>query len=145
MATSAIDMANSASGGSNENSAMLDGPGTLGGGYEEAVPAPTYGGGARGEFIKIGIRPPIKIDGATASRVVRVDLTGAPYEEVIAANDPDTGVISVRIGCQMHPIARWRRVGAKLIERQWGASEVARLAAPLSDVLDRIEAEFAKA
>lgn len=148
MATSAMDMANQAAGqetGDTLTEPQADcnsNPSNIG---YAIPPGLRYNVGGSGGNISTakGLASPITIDAVLPSRVVRVELTNAPYHEVLAANDPDTGVITVRIGCQSHPLARWRRVGGKMIERQFGKGEVERLSPILNDVLGRIEQAFA--
>lgn len=91
----------------------------------------------------IGQSGPVKIEDAGVSRVVRLALSNSPFEEVTAETDADTGVINLTIGCQTHPIERWKRIGARLIRRHYGHDEK-RLSAALPEVIKRIEAELKK-
>lgn len=135
MATSAMEMANQATG----RGGLRGGPG------EGAMGAPPQMMYDQSETKAAStLAPPaVVVESAIASRVVRLALLNSPYEEILAANDPDTGVITVQIGCQSRPLQTWRRVGLSMIRRQW-SHDTGRLEKALGDVLDRVEAEFAK-
>jgi len=89
---------------------------------------------------------PVAIGEAVKTQVVRLRLDNSPYEDVSAEVDADTDTVMVTIGCQTHPIQRWRRIGARLIRRNQTSDEkeAARLTKGLDLTLDRIEAELRK-
>lgn len=87
---------------------------------------------------------PIQFGTPATARVVRIPVENAGWEEIVAAEDPDTKVITVRIGCQTLPAARWRRVGPALIRRHiHGADDQHRYNVALHDLLATIEMAFA--
>lgn len=135
VATSAMDMANQATGTGARAGLYIPNE------TDAAPPSRFYGEEAKTNSMSPA--PAVIIESAIASRVVRLALVNSPYEEILAANDPDTGVITVQIGCQSRPLQTWRRVGLSLIRRQW-SHDTGRLEKALTEVLDRVEAEFAK-
>lgn len=132
MATQAMEMAGESM--NNENQARTLAPMGMG----RPVETPDYAKEPR--------RTPISVESVIASRVVHVTIAGDMYgyDGIMAAEDPDTKVISLRVACQTHPLARWRRIAPRLIRNQFGESEIPRLMQALDDVIAHVEAEFAK-
>lgn len=88
-------------------------------------------------------REPVRLEDAAHSRVVRLAVTNAPFTEVVGETDADTGTVNLTIGCQTHPIERWKRIGARLVRSHFAHDEK-RLTAALADAIKRMEAEFRK-
>lgn len=89
----------------------------------------------------------ITIAETSVVRVVTVEVEGAEqWSRLIGIEDPDTGVVTVTIGCQSHSIQRWRRSADRLVRRYLGyldSGDRVKHVNALQDALDAIEAVFA--
>lgn len=89
----------------------------------------------------------ITIAETSVVRVVTVEVEGAEqWSRLIGIEDPDTGVVTVTIGCQSHSIQRWRRSADRLVRQYLGyldSGDRVKHVNALQDALDAIEAVFA--